>query len=138
MKKYLFLLKNTIFIFLLARVHSRARCAPCQIPYKCQFWPLFRVHDAARDILARANGYKIKNCIFFIFTMYSYLQNSQRYKHLKFCQMCPENRIFWTHSRNRGGPPLTKLAMELLQKFEKEKIFFRFFKNDRGFDIWSL
>ena len=72
-----------------------------------------RARKCARDILARANGYKIKNWIFFVFTMYSYLQNSQRWKHLKFCEKRPENRIFWPHSRNRGGSPLKRDSLFL-------------------------
>ena len=38
MKKHLFLLKNMILIFLLARAHSSARCAPRYILQKCGFW----------------------------------------------------------------------------------------------------
>ncbi len=56
MKKHLFLLKNMILIFLLARAHSSARCAPRYILQKCEFWQLFRVHDAVRALGARASA----------------------------------------------------------------------------------
>ena len=97
MKKYLFLLKNMIFVFLLARALPRALRATLYTP---KMWILAtfqstwcctrnrRACKCSREILVRANGYKMKNWIFFIFTMYSYLQNSQRWKHLKFSKFC--------------------------------------------------
>ena len=56
MKKYLFLSENLIFIILLARAHYRARCAPCQMPQKCHFWLILKVHEVAREVAARAIG----------------------------------------------------------------------------------
>ena len=44
------------FYDFLVRAHYRARCAPCQMPQKCHFWLIFKVHEVARGVAARASA----------------------------------------------------------------------------------
>ena len=88
-KVSIFIEEYDFHIFIGARALPRALRATLYTP---KLWILATFQSTwccartrrAREILARANGYRMKNWIFFVFTMYSYLQNSQRWKHLKF------------------------------------------------------
>ena len=84
-----------------------------------------RARKCAREILARANGYKMKNWIFFVFTMYSYLQNSQRWKHLNVFE------FLWIFMKIQ--------FLKFFQKFWKSKIWkFSFFHFPSNFEVLYL
>ena len=84
-----------------------------------------RARKYACEILAPTNGYRMKNWICFVFTMYSYLQNSQRWKHLNVFE------FLWIFMKIQ--------FLKFFQKIWKSKIWkFSFFHFPSNFEVLYL